>query len=171
MGVVTVDTSLFVDTMMDMQEEPRYEHLSLTGIYNLDKIKLYSLVIDTLDGTGLRYGHMLEENVVVFSTDDLPDYVEELTESIQEELASYGPDALPKEETSCADFVEDYFCGGLMYGDIEDESEAFMSTGTSGSQVIDAHAVLSDFIQEALELSLRVLTGGYREISTNSVAM
>ena len=162
MGIIALDPTLFVDKITEMLEDPRYEFISLTGIEKIDKISLYSIVLEALDGTGLRYGYQVSENFVVIATEDLKDYIEELTASIVDVT---GIDSIDIVDTVAP--VEDFALGEDSYLDgihipIEDESEAFdrYSSGSSES----THTILNDFLQAVLEESIRILTGGYKEI-------
>lgn len=162
MGIIALDPTLFVDKLTEMLEDPRYEFISLTGIEKIDKVSLYSIVLESLDGTGLRYGYQVSENFVVIATEDLKDYIEELTASIVDVT---GIDYIDIVDTVAPE--EDFALGEDSYLDgihipIEDESEVFdrYSSGSSES----THTILNDFLQAVLEESIRILTGGYKEI-------
>lgn len=159
MAVIALDPTLFADSISDATDDPRYEHIAITGINELGKVDIYALILETLEGTGIRYGHMINPNLVVMSDDHLRDYLAELASSILEMTDS--------DELSYEDELEalDEIYASALSG-FEDESEAFRRTEERDG-VVDLESVLSDFLQSALEDSTTVLTGGYREIQAN----
>jgi hypothetical protein len=168
MSVVQLDPTLFADTILELIDDPRYDKVLVTGISGVDKMAIYATILESLDGTGLRYGYMINENIVIMNADDIKDYLEELTTSLIEDQGLEGDASvayIPDAEAALSYYYEGY---GDPFGAVEDESEAFNNAGGADD---DTHTILSDFLQSALEDSIIVITGGYREISANCIML
>lgn len=164
MAVIAVDPTLYADNIMGMLEDPRYEHITITGLDDVDKVSVYAIIIETLEGTGIRYGYMASDNCVIMGSEDVSDYLEELTENIIELTGV------------CVDEIEDVddevYGYENMFHDIDDESDAFAKVnGTKDDKPVNVHLLLVDYLQAALEDSIRVITGGYREIEANAILL
>lgn len=169
MSVVQLDPTLFADTILELIDDPRYDKVLVTGISGVDKMAIYAMILDSLDGTGLRYGYMINENIVIMSADDIKDYLEELTTTLIEDQGLDGEESVANVYDAEAAFSYYYEGYGDPFGTVEDESEAFNNVGSGVDD--DTHTILSDFLQSALEDSIIVITGGYREISSNCVML
>lgn len=168
MGVVAIDPTLWVDNIVAMQEDPRYEFIVLTGVGDLDSVEIYAAVLETLDSEAIRYGHMINENCIVMNVEYICDYLEELTQTL---IEMTGISELDEADAMHVSEMTD--TAGEVWGEgfeIEDESEAFQRMNYHDAvEELQVHPMLKDFIQSALEESIQVLTGGHKEIDANII--
>ena len=170
-AVILIDPTLFVDNMFSFSEDARYEHINLTGMTDLSKLALYTAVLDNLDSEAIRYGHMLNENTIVMDADSLTDYLEELTQSIMD-MTGISEIEEAEGTKSAVDEAYNEYMFGVFGESVLDESEAFRQAEDEGLvEELDVYSIINDFLVSCIDDSIRVVTGGYREIEHNIIVI
>ena len=172
MSIISIDPTLLVDTIKDMCDDDRFKYVGITGISELDKVDLYTIILQNIEGTGIKYGHMVNDNMIVMAVEHVEDYLNEVIESILEstgveEFIMVSENTGSTEQSMDIDEFESKYYEGL-FTDVEDESEAFRNSAEGKD--INVAELLSEFLQCALEDSAVLITGGYKEIEANIIS-
>lgn len=173
MSIISFNPTTLADAILDANQDDGL--LIMTGILDLPKISVYGAIIDNLDSDAIRYGYSLSDDCVIIDVENLPDYVEELTNSLIELTGIAELDLTPLKEVSDDDAAipSKYYAKGLSElkciddaGDIADEDdEDTLPDDLSVEEIVPEH------IYECLNGCLKVLTGSHIDISTNSITI
>ena len=173
MSIISFNPTTLAEAILDDNQDDGV--LIMTGILDLPKVSVYGAIIDNLDSDAIRYGYSLSDDCVIIDVENLPDYVEELTNSLIELTGIEELDLTPLKEVSDDDAAipKKYYAKGLSelqdiddVGDVSDEDDAdTLPDDLSVEEIIPEH------IYECLNGCLKVLTGSHIDISTNSITI
>ena len=173
MSIISFNPTTLAEAILDGNQDDGL--LIMTGILDLPKVSVYGAIIDNLDSVAIRYGYSLSDDCVIIDVENLPDYVEELTNSLVELTGIAELDLTPLKEVSDDDAAipSKYYAKGLSElkciddaDDIADEDdEDTLPNDLSVEEIVPEH------IYECLNGCLKVLTGSHIDISTNTITV
>lgn len=173
MSILSFNPTTLAESIVESNQDDGV--LIMTGILDLSKVSVYGAIIDNLDSDAIRYGYVLSDDCVIIDVENLPDYVEELTNSLIELTGIAELDLTPLKEFSDDDAAipKKYYAKGISelksLDDEEDSSdedeEETLPDDFSVEEIIPEH------IYECLNSCQKVLTGSHIDISTNTITV
>lgn len=157
MGIVFLDPTLFAEEILTHYVEMPGEIVSLTGLPELDTITIYGTVLNTLTVDNYRYGHMIDNNTVAFSCEDVSSYLDDLSILLME---ATGVEEVELEIVSGSNSLDNEY--NAITGQYTDDTpeEGFAS-----------EEILGEYLAECFERSIKVVTGKLSDISTNKFSI
>lgn len=175
MSIISFNPTTLADAILDANQDDGL--LIMTGILDLPKISVYGAIIDNLDSDAIRYGYSLSDDCVIIDVENLPDYIEELTNSLIELTGIEELDLTPLKEVSDDDAAipKKYYAKGLSElqstDDIDDLPDDEYDVEDTLPDDLSVEEIVPEHIYECLNGCLKVLTGSHIDISTNSITI
>jgi len=175
MSIISFNPTTLADAILEENSDDGL--IIMTGILDLSKIVVYGAIIDNLDSYAIRYGYAVSDDCVIIDTENLPDYVEELTNSLVELTGVEELDLTPLKEFSDdeAAIPKKYYAKGASeLRDLEDDADADEDADEEDGYLPDEFSVeeiIPEHIYECLNGCLTVLTGSHSDISTNTITV
>ena len=170
MSIISFNPTTLADAILEENQDDGL--IIMTGILDLSKIVVYGAIIDNLDSDAIRYGYAVSDDCVIIDTENLPDYVEELTNSLIELTGIEELNLVPIKEFSDdeAAIPKKYYAKGAselrdLEEDEDEDEEGYLPDEFSVEEIIPEH------IYECLNGCLKVLTGSHSDISTNTITV
>ena len=155
MGVINIDPCTWVDEIFDSLNDPRREYYLTTGLQAIDKLSVYSIILNSTEDADNIYGHMVSENSILVDTEDITSYIAIVVELVADLIGI----------TDLED-DDDIVITGF---EIEDESEAFQKMNSGFED--DPKIILEEVLTSALEYAIIVLTGDRKEVDQNVLCL